>query len=83
VAAREFQGHRERGVRGAYEPAEVNVPAGTVVVDAAQPLGRLAFYLLEPESDDGVLNWNQLDPSIAEAHHYPILRTDAGVLTPP
>ena len=26
-----------------------------------QPLARLAFTLLEPRSDDGVLNWNVLD----------------------
>jgi hypothetical protein len=31
------------------------------VVRLAQPLGRLAAYLLEPESDDGLTNWNFLD----------------------
>jgi hypothetical protein len=30
----------------------------------AQPLGRLAAYLLEPESDDGLLVWNYFDKDI-------------------
>ncbi|HUF66080.1 MAG TPA: hypothetical protein VMM17_08885 [Gemmatimonadaceae bacterium] len=27
-------------------------------MSVAQPLGRLAAYLLEPQSDDGFANWN-------------------------
>jgi hypothetical protein len=27
----------------------------------AQPLGNLAFYLLEPQSDDGLVTWNFFD----------------------
>jgi len=38
------------------------LPAGTPVVRLAQPLGLLAAYLLEPESDDGLTNWNFFDP---------------------
>ena len=37
------------------------VPAGAWAVSMNQPLGRLAFYLLAPTSDDGVLAWNFLD----------------------
>ena len=40
-----------------------------------QPLSRLAFYLLEPRSNDGLLNWNFLDDALKEAKVYPILRT--------
>ena len=36
-------------------------PAGAVVVRTAQPLGSLAAYLLEPESDDGLFVWNFFD----------------------
>lgn len=72
VAAREFQGHRERQVYGQWEPARITLPEGTVVVPLQQPLARLAFILLEPRSDDGVLNWNLVDDALDDA--YPILR---------
>ena len=32
-----------------------------------QPLARLAFYLLEPASDDGVVAWNFLDDQLKDA----------------
>ena len=34
---------------------------GALVIRTAQPLGSLAAYLLEPESDDGFLVWNFFD----------------------
>jgi hypothetical protein len=40
-----------------------------------QPLARLAFYLIEPRSDDGLANWNLIDGLEADAKVYPILRT--------
>ena len=40
----------------------MTLPAGTRIVRLAQPLGLLAAYLLEPESDDGLTNWNFMDP---------------------
>jgi hypothetical protein len=40
-----------------------------------QPLARLAFILLAPTSDDGVLTWNFLDDQLAaNDKSYPILR---------
>lgn len=77
TAERPFQNHRERTVRGGYERAQETLPAGTVVVPVAQPLGRLVFYLLEPRSDDGLLDWNLLDDALANARSYPIVRTFA------
>jgi hypothetical protein len=38
-----------------------------------QPLARLAFILLAPTSDDGLLTWNVLDDRLADGM-YPILR---------
>lgn len=62
VAARAFQGHRERTIEGQWRAAATQtVPAGTVVVRMDQPLARVIFTLLEPRSDDGVVNWNVLD----------------------
>ena len=43
------------------------LPGGTVVVRTAQPLGRLAFYLLDPRSDDGLVAWNLLDEALEGA----------------
>jgi hypothetical protein len=53
---------------------ERTLPAGTLRVDMSQPLARLAFYLLEPRSDDGLVNWNILDDAIGDSTVYPILR---------
>ena len=75
VTPREFQGHREREVFGAWRAARETLPAGTVVVPTDQPLARLVFYLLEPRSDDGFLNWNALDRWLERSPEtYPIVR---------
>jgi hypothetical protein len=60
---------------GSWVAANRTLPARTLRVDLAQPLARLAFYLLEPRSDDGLTNWNLLDDAIAGAAVYPIVRT--------
>ncbi|MFI5280046.1 MAG: M14 family metallopeptidase [Gemmatimonadales bacterium] len=77
TAQRPFQNHRERTVTGAWESASDTVPAGTVVVRLDQPLGRLAFLLLEPRSDDGLLDWNYFDAALGSARYYPVRRTFA------
>ncbi|HEY0876658.1 MAG TPA: M14 family metallopeptidase [Vicinamibacterales bacterium] len=75
-AQRAFEGHNERTLEGKWTPAERELPAGTVVVDIKQPLGRLAFYLIEPRSDDGLVDWNILDPVLGEeVTVYPIVRS--------
>lgn len=60
-SARLNQGHYTNSIKGkpVYEPHEF--PAGTVVVRTAQPLANLAAYLLEPQSNDGLMTWNFLD----------------------
>lgn len=55
-------------------PGRRKVPAGTVVVRTAQPLGDLAVYLLEPRSDDGLLTWNFFDDALAPGRELPVLR---------
>ncbi len=62
TTARPFQKHTERTLRGTWIERPETLPAGTLIVRTDQPLARLAFYLLEPRSDDGLFNWNFFDP---------------------
>jgi hypothetical protein len=74
-AAQLFQGHRTTSVTGRFERHEVNVPAGSIVVRTNQPLGRLVFYLLEPESNDGLTTWNFLDEALKAGGAHPVLKS--------
>lgn len=74
VAEREFQGHRIRTLEGEWVAGEGTVPAGTLWVPMDQPLARLAFVLLEPASDDGLVAWNVLDEVLDGRAAYPIER---------
>jgi hypothetical protein len=76
VATTEFQGRRERTVWGRWEPVAADLPPGTAFVSLDQPLGRLAFTLLEPRSDDGFVAWAILDPQIEDGA-FPVLRVPA------
>jgi hypothetical protein len=76
VAQRPFEGHSERTLEGKWVPVERELPAGTIVIDVKQPLGRLGFYLIEPRSDDGLVDWNLLDSVLGEGVTvYPIVRS--------
>jgi hypothetical protein len=72
-SARPFQGHNEVRLVGHWQPVSSSAHA-MIKVPTAQPLGRLAAYLLDPESDDGLATWNALDGSLVNGHPYPILR---------
>jgi len=77
VAQRPFQGHHEVLLDGRWDHSRTTVPAGSYFVSAAQPHGIVAFYLLEPESDDGLATWNVLDTELARGGTFPILRATA------
>ena len=68
--------HALRSLDGTWAAApEVTVPAGSWAVPMNQPLARLAFYLIAPTSDDGLVNWNFLDDRLgADVKVYPIYR---------
>ncbi len=67
--------HGLRTLEGTWVAApQAAVPAGAWAVPLNQPLGRLAFYLLAPTSDDGLLAWNFLDDLLKDGEPYPILR---------
>jgi len=73
-----FQGHHEVRIAGRWSESTRSIPAGWWLV-RPQPRMVVAFYLLEPESDDGLVTWNVLDSELKVGGEYPILR----VLTPP
>ena len=73
-AERPFQGHNETRVSGRYEKAMLSAQDGATFIPSAQPLGRLAFYLLEAESDDGLVTWNLMDAGLKVGETFPIYR---------
>jgi hypothetical protein len=52
------------------EAASRSLPAGTYIVPAGQRFGLAAFYLLEPESEDGLMQWSFLDGIVAPRAAY-------------
>jgi len=75
TSAQNFEGHPMRRLEGKWAATDAAVPAGALEVSMTQPLARLAFYLIEPASDDGLVNWNVLDDRLGpDVKVYPILR---------
>ncbi len=60
-APRLNQGHYTNTIKGKFLEESMAFPAGTIVIRTAQPLANLAAYLLEPQSNDGLMTWNYLD----------------------
>jgi hypothetical protein len=73
-APRPFQGHQEARLKGAFDKIQLTVEAGSYFIPANQPLARLAFYLIEPESDDGLVTWNVIEEGLETGLTYPIYR---------
>jgi hypothetical protein len=55
------QGHYTNTIKGRFIKEFIAFSAGTLVIRTAQPLANLVAYLLEPQSNDGLLTWNFLD----------------------
>jgi hypothetical protein len=73
-APNSFQGHQEVRLTGRWASDTSTIAPGTHVVRAGQPLGILALYLLEPQSDDGLVTWNFMDAWLRAGATYPLLR---------
>ncbi|MEM1056359.1 MAG: M14 family metallopeptidase [Bacteroidota bacterium] len=87
VAERPFQNVRQREAFGAWSRSAESFVGpleeeGYVRVPMDQPLARVAFALLEPRSDDGVVNWGIVDLDTQPRAVYPILREPARLGTP-
>ncbi|MCX6253893.1 MAG: hypothetical protein NTV31_05380, partial [Bacteroidia bacterium] len=60
-ATRLNQGHYINTINGKYLNETIDFPAGTIVVRTAQPLANVLVYLLESQSNDGMVAWNFFD----------------------
>jgi len=61
AASRLNQGHYTNTISGNFANETIEFPEGTLVVKTDQPLANLAAYLLEPQSNDGLITWNFFD----------------------
>ncbi|HWP42875.1 MAG TPA: M14 family metallopeptidase [Blastocatellia bacterium] len=64
---RAFQGHQETRLTVEAAERQETFPKGSFIISMRQPKAALVFYLLEPESDDGLANWNYFDEAIEPA----------------
>ncbi len=55
------QGHYTNNIEGGFINETKEFQTGTHVIRTGQPLGSLAAYLLEPQTDDGLFKWNFFD----------------------
>jgi hypothetical protein len=58
---RKFEGHFMAEAKGDFKSGSRKFKKGDYLIDLAQPLANFIFYLLEPQSDDGLVNWNFFD----------------------
>jgi hypothetical protein len=73
------QGHYTNTVKGHVVKETREFRSGTYVVRTNQKLGNLVAYLLEPQSDDGLLLWNFFDKYLVPQwgpgyNQYPVYR---------
>lgn len=61
-----FAKYQMTTLSGDFTASTKTFPAGTYVVDMAQPLANVVFYCLEPEVRDGFVGWNLMDEYLAD-----------------
>ncbi len=74
TSPRPFQGHREVRLKGSWQRGLQALPPKSFIISTAQPRGALIVYLLEPESEDGLTNWNFFDADLKKGGRYPVTR---------
>jgi len=79
-AQRKFEGHNMATLSGEFESSTKNFKKGDYKIDMNQPLANLIFYLLEPQSDDGLATWNFFDEHLkkngidTQSVEYPVFK---------
>lgn len=81
IAGSPFQGHRLQSLEGVFRFEQSTMRAGGFLVRTSQPLGLVAFHLLEPESTDGALAWGFLGEPFPKGVDYPILKVFEPLVT--
>lgn len=71
---RPFQNHRMARATVEKRQERRTLAKGSYVVRTTQPLCQLIVYLLEPESDDGLVTWNYFDDDLIEGQDFPVIR---------
>ncbi len=71
---REFQGHHEMHLTGSWHDTTSQLPGGMLMVRGDQLQAVAALYLLDPESDDGLVTWNVFDSELAAGKTFPVWR---------
>jgi hypothetical protein len=79
LAARTFQDHKLVTLEATLRSEKRKLPEGAVLIRTDQPLGALAAFLLEPQSEDGLSTWNYFDQGLKEGADYPVLRLPAEI----
>jgi hypothetical protein len=74
---KEFQGHHEMHLSGRWNDTTAQVPAEMLMVRGDQAQAVAALYLLDPESDDGLVTWNVFDKELAPGQLFPVWRVSA------
>ena len=73
------QGHYINNIEGEFINEELEFSKGTYIIRTSQKLGWLISYLLEAQSDDGLLKWNYFDKYLVPQwggsyYPYPVYR---------
>ncbi|HJN94636.1 MAG: hypothetical protein CMQ15_12530 [Gammaproteobacteria bacterium] len=73
-------GHRNSSLRGKFQSVTRTYSRGDYIVSMNHRLANLIFYLLEPQSDDGLVYWNLFDDYLQaelqnnEIAEYPVFK---------
>jgi hypothetical protein len=71
---KEFQGHHEVQLSGSWRDTTTQIPGDVLMVRGDQAQAVAALYLLDPESDDGLVTWNVFDSELAPGKVFPVWR---------
>ncbi|MEO6211641.1 MAG: M14 family metallopeptidase [Gemmatimonadaceae bacterium] len=75
--SREFQGHHVMHLSGRWSDTTAQLPGDMLRIPGDQRQAVAALYLLDPESDDGLVTWNVFDSKLARGKAFPVWRVAA------